>query len=210
MPSATKRIRLGSLVFDVNDDVYEPAEDSYLFVDNLHVAVGEAVLDLGTGSGVLAVTAAKQGADVVAVDINPYAVRVAKANAKLNGFESKVGFIQSDLFSALAGGTVFDVVLFNAPYLPSEAGEEATWIGRAWAGGADGRVVVDRFIKEVAAYLKPEGRVLLMQSTLTGVEETIRKFQFQSFAAEVVASQSLPFFETLTLIEAKPLHRKNV
>jgi len=203
MPSAIKRIRLGGLIFDVNDEVYEPAEDSYLFVDNLHVKAGERVLDLGTGSGVLAVSAAKQGADVVAIDINPHAVRAAKANAKLNGVCERIGFFQGDLFSALRRGVAFDVVLFNAPYLPSEAGEEETWIGRAWAGGADGRVVVDRFIAEVAAYLKPDGRVLLMQSTLTGVEETIRKFQLQGFEAAVVASQNLPFFETLTLIEAK-------
>jgi release factor glutamine methyltransferase len=203
MPSATKRIRLGSLVFDVNDEVYEPAEDSYLFVDNIHVKAGERVLDLGTGSGVLAVSAAKQGVDVVAIDINPHAVRAAKANAKLNGVCERIVFFQGDLFSALRQGVAFDVVLFNAPYLPSEAGEAETWIGRAWAGGADGRVVVDRFIEEVAAYLKLGGRVLLMQSTLTGVEQTIGKFQLHGFDAAVVASQNLLFFETLTLIEAK-------
>ena len=52
----TKRIHFGSLVFDVNDDVYEPAEDSFLFAENLGLNVGESVLDLGTGSGILAVT----------------------------------------------------------------------------------------------------------------------------------------------------------
>ena len=210
MPWQTKRIRLGGLIFDINDDVYEPAEDSYLFVDSLHVAIGEWVLDLGTGSGVLAVSAAKQGGDVVAVDVNPYAVRAAKANAKLNGLEGKIRFIQGDLFRAFADCVLFDAVLFNAPYLPSEAGEDATWIGRAWAGGVDGRVVVDCFIAEVGRYLKPCGRVLLMQSTLTGVEATIQKFHLQGFDAKVVASQSLPFFETLTLIEAQHQHRKNV
>ena len=208
MPSQTKRISLGGLVFDVNDNVYEPAEDSYLFVDNLHVAAGDWVLDLGTGSGVLAASAAKQGADVVAVDLNPYAVRAGKVNAKLNGVEGKIWFIQGDLFGAFAYGVLFDAVLFNAPYLPSEAGEDATWIGRAWAGGDDGRVVVDRFIVEVGRYLRPCGRVLLMQSTLTGVEETIQKFHLQGFEAKVVTSQRLPFFETLTLIEAQCLHKK--
>jgi release factor glutamine methyltransferase len=87
--------------------------------------------------------------------------------------------------------------------LPSEAGEEATWIGKSWAGGANGRLVVDRFISEVPAYLKSGGRVLLMQSTLTGVEETIAAFSKQGLKAAVTATQQLPFFETLTLIEAK-------
>ncbi len=203
MHCSTKRIRIGELVFDVNDDVYEPAEDSFLFAEKLHLAAGVRVLDLGTGSGILAVTAAKQGAEVVAVDINPYAVCIAKANAELNRVEVRIDFVQGSLFSAFATIAFFDVVLFNAPYLPSEVGEDESWIGRAWAGGANGRLWVDRFIEEVAMYLKPGGRVLLMQSTLTGIEETIQRFTSVGMSAVVVATQNLPFFETLTLIEAK-------
>jgi release factor glutamine methyltransferase len=202
MPYPTKRIRFCDFIFDVNDDVYEPAEDSFLFAENLHIATDETVLDLGTGSGILAVFAAKTAGNVVAVDVNPYAIRCAKENAHLNGVKKKIDFLQGDLFSELNTDVRFDVVLFNAPYLPSEAGEDESWIGRAWAGGADGRVIVDRFIAEVAAHLKPYGRVQLMQSTLTGVEETISGFKAHGLYASVVAQQKLPFFETLTLIEA--------
>lgn len=134
--------------------------------------------------------------------MNPYAVRCAKDNSKLNHTQN-IDFLQTDLFSAFKNGAQFDLVLFNAPYLPSEEGEEATWIGRAWAGGASGRVVVDRFIAQVPAYLKPHGRVLLMQSTLTGVDETLQAFTKSGLKASVIATQQLPFFETLTLIEAK-------
>ena len=203
MPYPTKRIHFDDLIFDVNDDVYEPAEDSFLFAENLGVKSGEVVLDLGTGSGILANVAAKNAGGVVAVDLNPYAIRCARDNAKLNGVRDRIAFIQGDLFSAFCDGLRFDLVLFNAPYLPSEEGEEATWIGKAWAGGSNGRLVVDKFIAEVPAYLKPRGRVLLMQSTLTGVEETIQMFNKQNLKATVIAEQQLPFFETLTLIEAK-------
>jgi release factor glutamine methyltransferase len=203
MPYPTKRIHFGEFSFDVNDDVYEPAEDSFLFAENLNVASGELVLDLGTGSGILANLAAKNAEVVVAVDLNPFAIRCAKDNAKLNGMRDRIDFIQGDLFSAFCNGVRFDLVLFNAPYLPSEAGEESTWIGKAWAGGSNGRLVVDKFIAEVPAYLTPHGRVLLMQSTLTGVEETIKRFAKQNLKASVIAEQQLPFFETLTLIEAK-------
>lgn len=203
MPYPTKRIHFGDFSFDVNDDVYEPAEDSFLFAENLNVASGEVVLDLGTGSGILANVAAKNAGRVVAVDLNPYAIHCAKENAKLNGVRDRIDFVQGDLFSAFYDGLRFDLVLFNAPYLPSEAGEEATWIGKAWAGGSNGRLVVDKFIAEVPAYLKPRGRVLLMQSTLTGVEETIQMFNKQNLKATVIAEQQLPFFETLTLIGAK-------
>jgi len=203
MPYQTKRVHFADLIFDVNDNVYEPAEDSFLFADNLAINKDQSVLDLGTGSGILAVSAAKKAAHVVAVDLSPYAIRCAKDNAKLNHVDGKVAFLQSDLFSAFYEGVRFDVVLFNAPYLPSEVGEDASWIGRAWAGGANGRAIVDRFIAQVPAYLNSEGRVLLMQSTLTGVDETIKAFTNHDLRATVVATQQLPFFETLTLIEAK-------
>ena len=203
MSYPTKRISSGAYVFDVYEEVYEPAEDSFLFVDNLEVHADEVVLDLGTGSGILAVLAAKTAGSVVAVDLNPYAIRCAKENAKHNRMMSKISFLQSDLFSAFAAGTQFDVVLFNAPYLPSEKDEQDTWIGRSWAGGANGRKIVDRFIAETPRYLKLNGRILLMQSTLTGIQETLSKFDAVSFEASIKAAQKLPFFETLTLIEAK-------
>jgi release factor glutamine methyltransferase len=202
MPSRTKRVQFHGLIFDVNDYVYEPAEDSFLFAENLHVKTGSLVLDLGTGSGILAVRAAQTAQKVLAVDINPFAIRCAKENARLNEVRSKIDFIQGDLFSALKKSAEFDLVMFNAPYLPSEAGEEVSWIECSWAGGVSGRQVVDRFISQVSVYLKPQGMVLLMQSTLTGVEETIYTFKTQGLTASVIAKQKLPFFETLTLIAA--------
>jgi release factor glutamine methyltransferase len=202
MPYPTKRIHFGDAFFDVYEDVYEPAEDSFLIAESLKVKEGEAILDLGTGCGILAVSAAKKGGRVLAVDLNPYAIRCAKENARLNNVRGRIDFLQGDLFSALSD-VQFGLVLFNAPYLPSEEGEEATWIGRSWAGGTNGRQVVDRFICQVHAYLKPNGLVLLMQSTLTGVKETINSFAENGLKAKVVVARSLPFFETLTLIEAK-------
>ena len=87
-----------------------------------------------------------------------------------------MAFMQADLLAAFDDEVKFDLILFNAPYLPSEANEAETWIGRSWAGGVNGRQVIDRFIRQVHPHLKPGGRVLLMQSTLAGVEETVRGF----------------------------------
>ncbi|MCL2475504.1 HemK2/MTQ2 family protein methyltransferase [Candidatus Bathycorpusculum sp.] len=204
MPYPTKRLAFNGFSFNVYEDVYEPAEDSFLFAENLHITPGIRVLDLGTGCGILAVLAAKKSGDVTAIDLNPYAIRCAKENAHINHITDKIAFLQGDLFCALQNNVRFDLVLFNAPYLPSEQGEETTWIGRSWAGGADGRGVVDRFITEVSEYLTSSGKVLLMQSTLTGVEKTLSGFNQQGLSACVTAERSLPFFETLTLIEAKP------
>ena len=203
MLSSAKRVYFGDYVFFVDENVYEPAEDSFLFADNLGVEAGDAVLDLGTGCGILGILAAEKARVVVAADVNPYAVRCAKRNAECNNVRGKMSFVQGNLFTWLSEKTMFDAIFFNAPYLPVDKGEVDSWIGRAWAGGVSGRQVIDRFISEVPGYLKRTGRVFLMQSTLANVDETIRRFADCHLNAGVVAERALPFFETVVLIEAR-------
>jgi hypothetical protein len=69
------------------------------------------------------------------------------------------------------------LILFNSPYLPSEKDEITHWIDYAWAGGKGGRDVIDRFIASASRYLRPSGRVLLVQSTLSGVDETLKNME---------------------------------
>ena len=203
MPSQTKRVFFGDFVFVVDENVYEPAEDSFLFAENLDVKEGERVLDMGTGFGILGILAAKKASSVVAVDVNPHAVHCAQENAKLYNVRSKMDFVQGDLFAPLRKEEKFDVILFNAPYLPADASEADSWIGRAWAGGTTGRKVIDRFIPEASKHLKPTGRILFMQSTLACVDKTLIKFEEYGLKASVIADNALPFFETITLIRAK-------
>jgi release factor glutamine methyltransferase len=203
MPSSVKRVYFDNYVFFVDENVYEPAEDSFLFAENLELRAGERVLDMGTGCGILGILAAEKAQEVVAVDVNPYAVRCTKDNASLNNVRGKMAVVHGDLFMWLSEKAMFDVILFNAPYLPADDSEADSWIGRAWAGGASGRHVINRFISVVPKYLKRMGRVLLMQSTLANINETVDRFAEYHLNAEVVADRALPFFETVVLIEAR-------
>ncbi|MGQ9538181.1 MAG: HemK2/MTQ2 family protein methyltransferase [Candidatus Bathycorpusculaceae bacterium] len=203
MSFPVKKVFYADCVFHVWREVYEPAEDSFLFADNLTVRKGENVLDMGTGCGVLGIVAAKKASRVVAVDINPYAVRCAKENAELNDVDDKMFFIQGDLFASIKSKEKFDLILFNAPYLPSESFEGKTWIEQAWTGGADGRAVIDRFLNDFSQYLKENGRVLLMQSTFADVDKTLKLLTTKGLKTRIVAQRDFPFFESLVLIEAK-------
>jgi release factor glutamine methyltransferase len=208
MSCSSKKVFFEDYVFHVAENVYEPAEDSFLFAENLPVGIAGRVVDVGTGCGILGVIAAVRADEVVAVDINPYAVRCAKENAELNHVAEKISFVQGDLFSPLRMVEKFDFILFNAPYIPLDGRDEDSWLARSWAGGDSGRNVIDRFIGEAPKRLEPNGEILLVQSTLCGVEETLSRFEKGRLRAEVVASQILPFFEQIVLIRAK-LHTKN-
>jgi release factor glutamine methyltransferase len=197
-----KKAYFENYVFNVDEHVYETAEDTILIAEKLAVTKNDTVLDLGTGCGILAIVSAKTAKHVVAVDINPYAIKCAQKNAKTYGVTRKIDFLQGDLFQAIKNNQRFSLILFNSPYLPSEPGEEKSWIGKAWAGGPDGRNVINRFITGVPDWLTEKGKVLLVQSSLSDPEKTIEMFNELKFQAKIVSEVKFPF-ETIVLIEAK-------
>ncbi len=196
-----KKTFFNEYTFHVSKDVYEPAEDTFLLAENLVVDKNDVVLDVGTGCGILGILAAKKARWVVAVDVNPHAVRCAKMNAKLNGVTEKMETLRSDLFKAIKKNEKFDLIIFNAPYLPSETVEKNNWIERAWAGGPTGRQLISEFIVQAPDYLKKRGRILLVQSTLSDVEETVQKLGERRFCVRVLAQEKVAF-ETIVVIEA--------
>ncbi len=210
MKSLRKRVFYDDLSFEVFEDVYEPAEDTILLADYLKQVVeeGDTVLDVGTGCGILAVVAAKRAKKVVATDINPHAVECTKLNSKANGVANRIDVRLGNLFRPVIKTERFDVIVFNAPYLPTLPGEERTWIGRAWAGGPAGRQLIDKFISKAPHYLKKNGTILSAQSSLANIGKTLEKLQKAGFKAAVSAETKVSF-ETIVVIQASHLSQKS-
>ncbi|WP_443058115.1 methyltransferase [Streptomyces sp. NBC_00820] len=137
--------------------VYAPQADTRLLGRAMRregITSRTDVLDLGTGSGVLAVEAARLGGRVTAVDISWGAVATAWFNALLNGQTVRVH--HGDLASAVPGCR-FDLVVTNPPYVPTPAHVAPRGRSRAWDAGADGRLLIDRICDTAPAVLRPTG-----------------------------------------------------
>ena len=149
------------------------------------------MLDLFTGSGALAVAAALDGAEsVTAVDLSRRAALNARINARLNGV--RVRSQRGDLFAPVRGKR-YDLILANPPYLPSKNDQLPTrGVARAWEGGADGRVLLDRLCEQAATHLTAGGNVLIVHSSLAGGEATLRGLGDSGLRAEVVARRRGP------------------
>lgn len=145
---------------------------------------GRAVLDLCTGSGFLAMTAASHGADpVVAIDVSQRALLSARMNARLNGLQ--VEALRGDLFAPV-GERRFDVIVSNPPYVPSPLPQPPRHgLARAWEAGPTGRVFIDRILAEAPLHLKPGGVLLLVHNAMCGERETIERLRTHGLGAEV-------------------------
>lgn len=207
MNSPKKKIFFENHAFYILKNVYEPAEDTFLLAENLVVNENDVVLDVGTGCGIIGILAAKKAKKVVAIDVNPHAISCAQMNAKLNGVAGKSDIRLGNLFEPVKGNEKFSMIVFNAPYLPSERSEQKTWIERSWAGGPSGRKLVDQFISQAPRYLMEKGKIVLVQSTFSNVDETVQKLEEEGLRAVVVAKKKVAF-ETIVVIQAKRQSRQ--
>lgn len=188
-----KKIYFSDLELYVPENIYKPKEDTELLAENIEIKENECVLDIGTGSGVLVLIAAKNASNVLGVDIDEEAVKIANKNAKSNGIRN-VEFKKSDLFKNIE--SKFDVIIFNPPYLPVENEN------KIWSGGKTGRKIIEKFAKNVKNYLKRNGRIYLVISSLTGVENVKKLFKEKGFKVKEKASKKI-FWEKLVVFEIK-------
>ncbi|MGA8115426.1 MAG: HemK2/MTQ2 family protein methyltransferase [Actinocatenispora sp.] len=175
--------------------VYAPQRDTVLLARALlseSLPSNAHVLDIGTGTGVLALLAAQHGADrVTAVDASGRAVLTARINARLRGLSVDVR--HGDLFTAVPDGR-FHLILANPPYVPAPATHRPSRRSDArWDAGADGRRVIDRLCTEVADRLGPGGVFLMVQSGVCGVAASLARLSDSGMDADVISRIHQPF-----------------
>jgi release factor glutamine methyltransferase len=166
--------------------VFQPRSDTWMLIGAVegHAWRGASMLDLCTGSGAIGVAAALRGAAVTAVDVSRRALLSAWLNARANGV--RVRTRRGNLFSAVVGER-FDLIVANPPYLPAAVDElPAGGPTRAWDAGRDGRALLDPICTAAPAHLAPGGSLLVLHSSVCGVQRTEDLLAAQGLVPDVV------------------------
>jgi release factor glutamine methyltransferase len=195
------------------EGVYAPQQDSHLLIETMDqtgLVPGRRVVDLCTGSGVVAIGAAEQGAaEVLAFDICARAVRCARANALAAGVEIAVHL---GSWTRAAEYAPFDLLVCNPPYVPHGPGADTqdipAHVGPSWAwnAGRNGRLVLDPLCASAPELLADGGTALIVHSEFSGVDQSLDALRSGGLKAEVVAEQHIPFGPVVTA-RAKWLER---
>ncbi|MCX5401842.1 HemK2/MTQ2 family protein methyltransferase [Streptomyces sp. NBC_00102] len=173
--------------------VYAPQHDTRLLLWALEregLAPGAKVLDLGTGSGAVAIRAAQLGGSVTAVDLARRAVLTARLNATLH--RHSIDVRRSDLTAAVRGHA-YDLLLCNPPYVPSPSLDvPGHGRARAWDAGPDGRIVLDRVCDGARETLRPGGVLLMVHSALCDPDMTVERLERAGLSASVCGQARVP------------------
>jgi len=185
--------------------VYEPAEDSFLLEKEIKKYISSlknkqiSVLDMGSGSGIQARACINLGIDknkVLAADIDDKSIAHLK--------KLKLNCINSDLFSKIEKNkkknNKFDLIIFNAPYLPEDKQEKEYDKSLDTTAGKQGYEIIVKFLQEARIHLNKEGRIFLLFSSLSKPKVILTKAKELGYSYKKLAEQKL-FFEKLFVYE---------
>jgi release factor glutamine methyltransferase len=178
MSTASPRIHLAirgtPVELEPADGVFTPTPNGLFYAESTDVRAGERVLDIGTGSGVLAIWAAKLGATVDAVDADARAVAAARRNATINGVAGSVSVRQGSMLDGASGH--YDVILANLPneiVAPAHLATLAPADAAVFAGGPAGNALVLALLDGALRFLRDGARLYLPVHSLTDYHATL-------------------------------------
>ncbi len=190
-----EKITYNNLSIGLHPEIYEPSEDTFQILESLDVKKNDKVLEIGTGSGIIALECARRGCDVVCSDVNPYAVIMSEVNYRSNKdfLSGSVDVRYGDLFSVIKPDECFDVVVFNPPYLPTRLDERvggSGWFDIAVDGGRGGLFHTFRFLEKIKDFVKVGGCVYFVFSSYSDKGKLKFLLEEKKFESKVVSSYS--------------------
>ncbi|MDO9536796.1 MAG: methyltransferase [Thermoplasmata archaeon] len=176
-------------------NVYPPSEDTRLLLSAIQASKGQRVLEMGTGTGIIALHCANAGCLVTAVDISLDAVKCTRKNAELNSMDIEI--IQSDLFESIKGK--YDIIILNPPYLSGQDSENLTpQDALPLIGGEKGHEISLLFLDQAHNFLNHGGKIYLLTSSES--EAALLEASSNRFSMKTIAEQRI-FFEVLAVLE---------
>jgi len=159
---SSKEVVVRGTRYILSKNVFHPKYfyTSEFMAENMEIKEGSIVLDMGTGSGIIAIEASRKASIVVAVDVNPEAIEIARKNAEING-RNNIIFIKSNLFSSIPP-MKFDAILFNPPYLE---GKPKSYFDYAIYDYK--KSIIKNFLRKAKNYLKDDGHIEIVYSSIS-------------------------------------------
>ncbi len=138
-----------------------------MVAESMEVGDSDVVIDMGCGSGVLSIIAAKLGANVVhGVDAEQETIEIATANAAAQGVEDRTVFYQGDMFEPLPEGLEADVLIGDVSGIPDDVAEATGWFPSGLSGGPSGAELPLRMLEQARDFMRKGGKVFLPTGSL--------------------------------------------